>query len=766
VPDTPPRDDRSAAGVDLASLYREVFAAAPDGILLLDPDTQRALDFNDAACAHLGYTREEFRRLRISDYDARETAADVVEHVRDTLRVGETEFDTVHRTKSGALRDVHVWAKAIQHGSRTVLLSIFRDITAQRQAEHALRENIAFLAESQRLAHVGHWILDLETGTLALSDELYRIFGASPDTFAPSVDALLTLIHPDDRTGTQRWIDALRAGAAPGLLEFRVVRPDGSVRVVEADGELQADAQGRPARMVGTARDMTERRQLDESQRLQSAALRAAANAIVITDREGRIEWVNPAFSQLTGYSFEDAIGRNPRDLVRSGHHTPDFFAEFWQTILAGRPWRGEMVNRRKDGTLYEEDQSVTPIVDRTGAVSHFVAVKQDVSERRRLEAQYRQAQRMEVVGQLASGIAHDFNNLLTVINGLSDLLLQQEPANSAIEGDLQEIRRAGERAATLTRQLLAFSRQQVQTLEVLDLNALVAGIERLLRRLVGEDVHLDVVPAQGLQPVKADPGQLEQVITNLAVNARDAMPSGGRLAIETQNAWVDEAWAREHGVTCSPGPYVVLVVSDSGIGMDEATRARIFDPFFTTKGPGKGTGLGLSTVYGIVKQTGGFIWVQSTPGQGTTFEIYLPAVNETPSTAEPAPVEGGLSGTETVLLVEDNDELRAWTRRVLESAGYSVRVAADANEAARRFFEQAGLVDLLLTDVVMPGKNGRHLAEELTTGHPGLRVLYMSGYTNDTVVRHGVLEGTMSFLGKPFSASTLLHAVRRTLDT
>jgi PAS domain S-box-containing protein len=636
VPDNIPRTDPSAP-VGLSPLYRSVFAAAPDGMLLLDPDTHHAFDFNDAACAHLGYTREEFGRLRIADYDARESPEDVAERIRTALRDGEIEFDTVHRTKSGTLRDVHVWAKPVRHESRTVLLTIFRDITAQRRAEQA--------------------------------------------------------------------------------------------------------------------------------QRLQSAALRAAANAIVITDRAGRIEWVNPAFTELTGYSFDEAIGRNPGELVNSGHHPADFFADFWQTILAGRPWRGEMVNRRKDGTLYEEDQSVTPILDRTGAVSHFVSVKQDVSGRRRLEAQYRQAQRMEVVGQLASGIAHDFNNLLTVINGLSDLLLQQADAQSPLEADLQEIRRAGERAATLTRQLLAFSRQQVQTLEVLDLNALVAGIERLLRRLVGEDVQLVVVASPDLRRVKADPGQLEQVITNLVVNARDAMPSGGRLTIETQNAWIDEAWAREHRVTSSPGPYVTLVVSDSGVGMDAATRARIFEPFFTTKGPGKGTGLGLSTVYGIVKQTGGFVWVYSEPGQGTTFRIHLPAAAENATSTESSEAEVERSGTETVLLVEDNDELRAWTRRVLETAGYVVRAAADADEAERLFLEAQEPVELLLTDVVMPGRNGRHLAEDLTKVSPALRVLYMSGYTNDTVVRHGVLEGTMSFIGKPFNAPTLLKAVRRTLD-
>ncbi len=512
--------------------------------------------------------------------------------------------------------------------------------------------------------------------------------------------------------------------------------------------------------------NITERRVAEESLRLQSAALHAAADAIMITDRAGVIEWVNPAFTQLTGYTAEEALGKPPRDLVKSGKHAPAFFKEFWETILARQTWRGEIINRRKDGSLYTERQTVTPILDASGAITHFVAIKNDITERLQLEAQYRQAQKMESVGHLASGIAHDFNNLLTVINGMSQLVLTEVSKVDAVYADVQEILHAGERAATLTRQLLAFSREQILEPRVMNFNTVVARMESLLRRLLGEDIDLVVVPTPGLGNVKADPGQIEQVITNLAVNARDAMPQGGRLTIETQNVTIDKDVARQLGVTMPSGSYVLLAVSDSGGGMDEATRARIFEPFFTTKGPGKGTGLGLSTVYGIVKQSHGFIWVYSEVGQGTSFKIYLPQVTEAAGSDRPRPTVVSSSGTETILLAEDNAGLRKLATRVLEPAGYTVLGAATGEEALRLLERHEEPVHLLLSDVVMPGMSGRHLAEHLAQTRPGMKVLYMSGYTSDTIVRHGVLEAHVPFINKPFTAAALLQKVREVLDS
>ena len=875
-------------------LYEELFALSPDGILLIDAETQQTIEFNDTACRQLGYTREEFLGLRITDYEADMTPEEVGARVQAALRDGTVDFDTQQRTKTGEIRHVHVWAKPFDLDGRLLFHTIFHDSTDQKQAEQSLKDSEAkfralfetaqdaiflmdagvivdcnphaerlfacrktdiigrspldfsqsaqsdgrsssekaaeaihatlagqpqflkwqavrhdgtpfdaelrlnavaigtslqlqavvcditertkaadavrmseqSLAQSQRIAHLGSWTLDLETNALTWSDELYRIYGVSPDVFVPTVDTLLPLIHVDDRSAMRSWIDTATSGKRPRPFQFRVVRPDGTIRVIEGDGERHIDANGKPVRLVGTGLDITERRQVETALRLQAAALYAAADAIIITDRAGVIEWVNPAFTQLSGYTAEEALGKNSRDLVKSGTQAPAFYKELWETVLAGRTWHGEMVNRRKDGSRYTEDESVTPILDASGAITHFVAIKADMTEHLKLEAQYRQAQKMESVGQLASGIAHDFNNLLTVINGMSELVLTQIGQDDPVRADVQEIARAGERAAGLTRQLLAFSRQQILAPRVMNVNTVVADLEGLLRRLLGEDIDLVVVSTPGVGHVHADLGQLEQVITNLAVNARDAMPQGGRLTIETQSVTIDETHVRSHGEAVAPGPYVRLAVSDSGGGMDEATRARIFEPFFTTKGPGKGTGLGLSTVWGIVTQSHGFVSVYSEVGRGTSVQVFLPQVAEATAVDAAAPTLAPRFGTETILLAEDNAGLRKLATRLLEPAGYTVLGAATGEEALQLLAQHEAPVHLLLSDVVMPGMSGRLLAEQVAQTRPGMKVLYMSGYTSDTVVRHGVLDATMPFLDKPFTAVSLLGKVRDVLDS
>ncbi len=391
----------------------------------------------------------------------------------------------------------------------------------------------------------------------------------------------------------------------------------------------------------------------------------------------------------------------------------------------------------------------------------------------RRSEEQLRQAQKMEAIGQLAGGVAHDFNNLLTIIRGYSELLLggaldQREKAREAVE----EIRKASERASTLTRQLLAFSRRQVLAPQVLALNSIIADMDKMLRRLIGEDIQLTSSLAPDLGPVKADPGQIEQVLLNLAVNARDAMPRGGRLTIETANVSFDESYALMHPEV-QPGSFVMLALTDTGCGMDAATQARVFEPFFTTKGPGKGTGLGLATVYGIVKQSGGSIYVYSEVGRGTCFKIYLPRLDEAAAAAAPAKGSGAgpmapparVDGKETLLIVEDDDSVRALARTVLRSHSYDVIEAVDADDALRWVEGHTQPIHLLVTDVVMPGMSGRELAERLTALRPELKVLYVSGYTDDAVVRHGLLEAEVSFLQKPFTPNALARKVRDVLD-
>ncbi|UCF20552.1 MAG: response regulator [Gemmatimonadota bacterium] len=504
-----------------------------------------------------------------------------------------------------------------------------------------------------------------------------------------------------------------------------------------------------------------------EASMLLATAVEQSAEAILITDTNGVIQYVNPSFSRITGYSQEEAVGETPR-LVRSGRHDDPFYGQLWQTLLRGDVWSGNFINRRKDGTLYRQEATISPVRDSSGKIVNFVLAGRDVTREIELEEQLRQSQKMEAVGQLAGGIAHDFNNLLTAIMGNAELLLANLNEDDPRRGDLDEIRHAGARAARLTRQLLAFSRRQVMEPVILGLNEVVDNVSNLIQRLIGEPIELVTKLDEGLVQVLADPGQIEQVVLNLAVNARDAMPEGGRLLIETANVDLDEEYLGTHA-RVTPGSYVMLAISDTGVGMDEETRSRIFEPFFTTKASGKGTGLGLSTVYGIIKQSNGYIWVYSEPGRGTTFKIYLPQFGGKEPVERPGlrDMEGEVAvGGETALLVEDDDGVRAVVRRTLQSSGYTVLEARNAAQAERMAREHDGPIDFLVTDLVMPDMSGRELASRIAAYRPLLRVLYMSGYSDNAVLGEGMLTPEMEFLAKPFSQDKLLQKVRRILET
>jgi signal transduction histidine kinase/CheY-like chemotaxis protein len=450
---------------------------------------------------------------------------------------------------------------------------------------------------------------------------------------------------------------------------------------------------------------------------------------------------------------------------LKSGKQDLAFYQQLWTTILKGEIWHGEIINRRKDGRLYTEEVNITPIREARGEITHFIATKQDVTERKSMEEQLHHAAKMEAVGRLAGGVAHDFNNLLTIINGYTELLLETPASEIKPSTFLNEIKNAGERAASLTRQLLAFSRRQVLAPQVLDLNDVVSNVEKMLRRLIGEDVELRTVLDPSLGQVQADPGQIEQVIMNLAVNARDAMPSGGSLTIETSNVQLDQSFARSH-VKVKPGPHVMLTVGDTGVGMTAETKAHIFEPFFTTKGKGKGTGLGLATVYGIVEQSGGTIWVYSELGQGTVFKIYLPPVSEIPAAEGHLKTETDTTalGSETILVVEDEEGVRSLVRLALESGGYKVLETENPESALAKCADYDGPIHLLLTDVVMPQMSGPLVAEKVNSLRPSIKVLYMSGYTDDAVVRHGVLSEDMPFIQKPFTPMALRKKIREVL--
>ncbi len=515
--------------------------------------------------------------------------------------------------------------------------------------------------------------------------------------------------------------------------------------------------------LISLAIERCERRRVESTLRLQSAAFNAAADATVITDRDGAIEWVNPAFTKLTGYSGDEAIGRNPRDLLKSGRHDAAFYGQMWSTLMSGQVWRGQTVNRRKDGTTYYEDQTITPVA-LNGQITHFVAIKRDLTERHNLEEQFLQAQKMEVVGRLAGGIAHDFNNLLTVINGTAELALTDLAPSHPLRTDFQSIHEAGQRANNLTRQLLAFSRKQMVNRAPLEVCAVLTGFRAVLQRLIGEDIHLETV-ADTVGSVLADRGQFEQVILNLAVNARDAMPRGGRLHIEASNVELDAPFAARHnGVR--PGPHVKIMVRDTGQGITDDVMRRIFEPFFTTKELGKGTGLGLSTVYAIISQSDGTIWVESTIARGTTFTIYLPRVTGEASPPAAEIQSQALHGSQTLLLVEDDDSVRDIAVRILRSAGYLPLAARSASEALHVLAVHPEPISLIVTDVVLVGMGGRDLASNALKIRPGIPILFTSGHTDDLVHAHGVRENAVHFLGKPYTAASLTAKVREVLKS
>ncbi|MCC6486173.1 MAG: PAS domain S-box protein [Candidatus Hydrogenedentes bacterium] len=492
-------------------------------------------------------------------------------------------------------------------------------------------------------------------------------------------------------------------------------------------------------------------------------AIEQAAEAIVITDKNGAIQYVNPSFTRTTGYTRREAIGQNPR-ILRSGTHDAAFYGRMWETLARGETWNGRIVNKAKDGTLFTEEAAISPVRDASGDIVSYVAVKRDISREIELEAQLRQSQKMEAVGQLAGGVAHDFNNLLQAILGYSELatdaLEEKHPAREA----LSEVVAAGQRAATLVAQLLAFGRRQTMQPQDLDLNEVVAGMLKMLGRVIGEHIRMSFVQGHGLWTVHADRGMIEQTLMNLVVNGRDAMPKGGVLTLSTDNRLIDEIYCERYpGV--GPGRYVLLSVTDSGCGMSEQIREKAFEPFFTTKGPGKGSGLGLATVYGVVKQHHGAVELHSEIDKGTTFNVFLPAVERRAAHADSNVHIQVAGGTETILLAEDEATVRVLGKRVLEDAGYSVLTVKNGREAVAQFKQFGPGIDLLILDVIMPEMGGPEAYSSIRALRPDVAVLFVSGYPNDSTHFSVELSDENWVLPKPYSAQQLLEQVRQLLD-
>jgi len=653
------------------------------------------------------------------------------------------------------------------NGDIVAAVAIVVDVTDQRKAERAVKstdERLRFVAKATTDVI---WDWDIQTNALVWNDSVETVFGHKQNQIYPEIQWWYDHLHPEDR---ERVIAGLHGvvehGGTSWSDQYRYQRLDGTYANVLDRGYVARDQTGAALRVIGAMTDVTERTRSEAAIRFQAQLLNAVQQAVVATDPEGTVIFWNKFAENLYGWTAEEAVGRMIEEVTPSPFFR-DHGAEIAGRGAVGESWTGEFLVQGKSGKAFPALLTSSPVLDERGRVLGFVGVSIDLTERRNLEEQFRQSQKMDAVGRLAGGIAHDFNNLLTVIRLNTEIILDSFDATDPRSDDVKQIKSAAERASSLTRQLLAFSRKQILQPRVLDMNSVVGTVEPMLRRLIGEDITItSQCGARGY--VVADPGQLEQILVNLVVNARDAMPQGGRISIETKNVDLDENYTSEHAPVVA-GRYVMLAVTDTGVGMNADTKEHAFDPFFTTKDPGKGTGLGLATVYGIVKQSGGYVWIYSEPGQGTALKLYFPEVSAAAAFGAGPEYQPTMKapnrGSETILLVEDEAAVRGLACRILERQGYRVIPAQHGRDAMEIATKEAGQIDLVLTDVVMPGMNGRGLVERLSGIRPAIKSLYMSGYTDDDIIRRGFIEPSKSFLQKPFTSEALLQTVRKVLD-
>lgn len=604
---------------------------------------------------------------------------------------------------------------------------------------------------------------DLEGNILDVNTKALEQFGYNNQEM---LSLNISDLHSENQIDLSRKL--IKKIAKDGFIRFEIDFKKKDGEIFSADVSSSIYESGSTKIVQGIIRDITERKKVEETIKESEEKYRSFVEedltADYISTPDGQIMYCNPAFLEIFKFkSLEHALQTNTTSLYEYPEDRFDLLSKLKE---GGKLVNYEMRLRTRDGESIHVIANIIGKFSESGALTEIKGYLYDITEHKKMEKQFWQAQKMEAVGRLAGGVAHDFNNILSVITGYSDLLLHKLHSDDPIRKDIEMIQKAGDRAGSLVRQLLAFSRRQVLQPKILNLNSLLHDLEKMLHRLIGEDIRLITKTDKALGAIKADPSQIEQVIMNLAVNARDAMPDGGQLTIETKNITLKQEMV-EQQVTMKAGPYVLLSISDTGSGMDSETQVNIFEPFFTTKEKGKGTGLGLSTVYGIVKQSEGYIWVYSEQGTGTTFKIYLPVVKEAiekfvKEVLKPETLRGG----ETILLVEDNDAVREVAEVILKEYGYNVMIAGNGEEALTLAEKHTENIDLLITDVVMPGISGQTLAERAAPSHQEMKVLYFSGYTEDAIVHRGILNSNMKFLQKPFGTEDLLRKVREVLDT
>jgi two-component system cell cycle sensor histidine kinase/response regulator CckA len=889
--------------------YRSVIQTAMDGFLLFDIQG-RLLDVNASYCRMSGYSAPELLTMNVSDLEDRKTAEDVACRIQKIIEQGEDRFETRHRRKDGSIFEVEVSVQ-YQHTEVGRFVTFLRDITEQKKAERELREITGRLNLATASARAGVWDWNLQTNEMIWNDRMFELYGLTRENSPGGNEVWERRLHPDDSARTIEKCRSALSGKGNFDTEFRVLRPDGSLVHIKADGLVLRNEQGQPLRMIGLNIDITERKRAEEALLETREQLKIAMDLAKLVkweydvktemftfdeqfyslygttlEREGgtlmtardyagkfippeeclviaqevakALAATDPDFTNQREHRIIRADGQERHIILRYGivrdesgsvvklrganqditdlkmleeaQHESEthlrqiidlvphmIFVKDWDgkyrlvnravaetynttvSALTGKYHADFHPDRSELQTMLQDDREVMtrgetkfiseePFTDAHGQLRFLqttkvpfqflghkapavlgIAVditesKRAEEERAKLTAQLSQAQKMESVGRLAGGVAHDFNNMLGVILGHAEMAMDQVDSTNPLHDDLQEIQKAAKRSADLTRQLLAFARKQTVAPKVLDLNETVEGMLKMLRRLIGEDIDLAWLPGNNLWPVKMDPSQIDQILANLCVNARDAIGDIGKVTIETVNMVFDDAYCADHAETAA-GEYVLLAFSDNGCGMDKETQGKLFEPFFTTKAVGEGTGLGLATVYGIVKQNNGFINVYSEPGQGTTFKIYLPRhaakAEQTLKTGAAEPID---CGHETILLVEDEQAIRKMTAMMLTRQGYTVLQAGTPGEAIRLAEAHPGKINLLMTDVVMPEMNGRDLAKNILSLHPSIKRLFMSGYTANVIAHHGVLDEGVNFIQKPFSMQDLAAKLRQVL--
>jgi PAS domain S-box-containing protein len=755
----------SAASQENEESLQTFFNTLEDLVFVFEPEG-RILFANPAAQNQLGYTPAELAGMTALDLHPPEQRQEAAKLLADLIAGKIMICPIPLQARDGTRILVETKVLHGQWRGKKVLFGISHDITRHKLAE----ENQRQLAEVNQMLQT---VMDTIPVRIFWKnkDLVYlgcnRLFAEdagrkSPEDILGETDYNLgwreqaELYRKDDR-------EVIRSGNSKLGYEEQQTAPDGKQLWLRTSKIPLRDINNRIVGILGTYEDITERKQAEAELNRLMTAIEQTPESVVITDTEGRILYVNPVFERVTGYSRAEVIGQNPR-LLKSNRQDSAFYRELWAKISAGEVWRGRFINKKKDGALFTEDAVIAPVRDEKGAVTNYIAIKRDISHELELEVQYRQTQKIDSIGLLAGGVAHDFNNILAVICGHTDLALAQLSPDAPLRSNLECIQESAERAANLTRQLLAFARRQVIEPRRINLNELIVNLNKMLHRLIGEDIKLVTQTAPDLGQIKADPGQIEQVLLNLVVNARDAMPDGGTLTIHTDNVTLDEDYARRHLVT--PGDYVMVSVSDTGVGMTDEVKQHIFEPFFTTKEQGKGTGLGLATCFGIIQQSNGHIHANSQVDKGTQFEIYLPRVwgVEDSISSREGPVRLP-QGTETILLAEDEPSLRQLMARVLRTQGYTVLEAADGHEALTLAQANGAKIQLLLTDVIMPGLSGKTLAEWLGQVNPTVRVLFISGYINNNAVRDAMSRPGTFFLQKPFNPLDLTKKVREAIE-